>query len=130
MGFQYSSLKSKVTIEGAIDTVTTLPKPSATQTIKNGMVELTSSNQILLTASAGKTLYVMGLAFMNEHSAAVGYSVFKHDGSTLIMYPLIGAYALQVVSSNTPLFTILPGETIKVKATNDASSIFGWGYEE
>ena len=120
MGFQFSGLKTNVTISGAVSTNYPIP---ATGTVVNVRGTGNGAVQDGYTVPVGKRFLLMGAA---ADYGALGLTFYKNDGATVVCW-----------LENTPGptiardFTVSPwewlaGEIVKIKYINAQTYNF-WG---
>jgi hypothetical protein len=114
------------TIVGSVSTVSSVPTLSATQTLVNGAVSTTGSNQNVYTVSASKVFYLYGFGITDSGG---NLYVYKSDGTTLLARNNTAAANPIMFTSGVPIAAYTATTNVVMKG--DAGHTYSfWGIEQ
>lgn len=127
MGFSFNGLSgASVTISGGIST--TLPAPSATQTIRCVSLNNQNNGATVLTPTAGKTFYCTGY-HMYSTSTNVSMSM-SNDGTQCASGVSIVSQRIDVSVAGGVIFKVADTKSLTITGAGASSNCIDiWGYE-
>jgi len=125
MGFQFNGTQANVTISGNL--ATSIPIPSATQTLIAKRIVLNGASQTAYTVTAAKTFYLMGASIVG---AGGSLAVRLHDDATYVaqLGTAAGEGSKSVIFS-FPVATYTANQNVKVTGSNTFEGYI-WGIEQ
>jgi len=116
MGFQFTALQAKVTVEGISGV------PAGDQTIVHSYKNSTGT---IYAVPTGKTFYLMGICFANDDAGAQETSISEHGGAS-ILSPVTPTKTTFVVATSCPLHAFTSEQNVLVTLGANCRA-YTWG---